>query len=160
VRDRGVPPGGPGLKKLIDGEIIVLATSFRRPDPHFMPEEVYKPPYAPPAWHLQTFPPEYPRVCAINSMYINALGTVGHVHIGWYTRTLLMFLVDPSTMPKPEEMKRWVDFTRFLKARSPKKAFDLFTYSEMILWFVECLLWKSQRWSWAIFIFLGWGNLL
>ena len=99
-----------------------------------MPEEVFKPAIHATYFILQTFPPEYPRVCAINSMYINALGTVGHVTIGWYTRTLLVFFISTDTMPKPEEMKRWVDFTRFLKSRSPEKAFDFFTYSEMVLY--------------------------
>lgn len=156
-RDRGVP-GGPGRRELIRGDIVVLATGFSRPDPHFLPDEVFEPPYAPPAWYLQTFPPEYPRICAINSMYINAIGTVGHVHIGIYTRTLLMFLLDPSTTPTPKEMKRWIDWTRWFKQRAPSAAFDFFTYSEMMMWFVECVAWKPQRWRWAAFVFLGWGR--
>jgi hypothetical protein len=157
-RHKGVPPGGPGTKELIESDIIILATGFKRPDPHFLPKKVFEQPYAPPAWYLQTFPPEYPKVCAINSMYTNALGTVGHVHIGLYTRTLLMFLLDPNTAPSSREMKRWIDTTRWLKQRAPGRAFDFFTYSEMILWFVECILWKPQRWSWAAFVFLGWGK--
>lgn len=157
-RDRGVPSGGPGSKELIHGDIIILATGFTRPDPHFLPDVVFQRPYAPPAWYLQTFPPEYPKICAINSMYINAIGTVGHIHIGLYTRTLLMFLLDPRTKPTPKDMKRWIDFTRWIKERAPNNAFDFFTYSEMMLWILECMLLKPQRWKWMIFVLFGWGN--
>jgi len=160
-RDAGVPPGGPSAHtELINGDIVVLATGFTRPDPHFLPPVVFQSPYAPPAWYLQTFPPEFPRLCAINSMYVNAIGTVGHVHIGVYTRTLLMFLFDPDTTPRPEEMKRWIDVTRWLKQRAPTRAFDFFTYSEMLLWLIECVLWKPSRWKWAPFVFFGWDRLV
>lgn len=156
LRQQGIPAGGPGKKIFVSGDIFIYATGFTRPDPHFLPDEAFETPYEPPAWYLQTFPPEYPKVCAINSMYINAIGTVGHVHIGLYTRTLLMFLRDERTMPTPKEMKRWVDFTRWLKRRAPGNAFDFFTYSEMMLWFVECIAWNPARWYWVVFVFLGW----
>jgi hypothetical protein len=55
-------------------------------------------------------------------------------------------------------MKRWIDFTRWVKERAPGRAFDFFTYSEMMLWFLECIFWKPQRWSWAAFVFFGWGQ--
>lgn len=59
--------------------------------------------------------------------YINAIGTVGHFHIGVYTRILLMFLSDPLTRPPNDAMKLWIKFTKFLKSRSPTGAFDFFT---------------------------------
>lgn len=91
-------------------------------------------------------------------MYISAIGTVGHIHIGLYTRTLLMFLLDPRTKPTPKDMKRWIDFTRWYKERAPNKAFDFFTYSEMMLWILECMLLKPQRWTWMIFVLFEWGK--
>jgi hypothetical protein len=143
-RDRGISAGGLSKKELIHGAIAVLATDFSRPDPHFMPDVASESPYAPSAWYLQTFPPEHPWISAVNSMYINALGTVRHIHIGIYTRTLLVFLQDLSATPTPKETKRWIDRMRWLKQRTPSVAFDFFTYSEM-LWFLECVAWKPQR---------------
>lgn len=61
-RDKGVPPGGPGTKVDIESDIIVLATGFYRPDPYFMPPEIFQPAILrPPAWYQQIFPPDYPR---------------------------------------------------------------------------------------------------
>ena len=53
-------------------------------------------------------------------------------------------------------MKRWIDFTRWLKRRAPGRAFDFFTYSEMMLWFVECIAWNPARWRWLFFVFFAW----
>lgn len=157
-REQGVPAGGPGKRMLVKGDIFVYATGFKRPDAHFLPDAVFEPPYAPPAWYLQTFPPEYAEICAINSMYVNALGTVGHAHIGIYTRILLMFLLEVQTKPSSKQMKRWIDITRWIKHRAPSAAFDFFTYSEMMLWMVECVASKPSRWKWLSFVFLGWGK--
>lgn len=98
-RDKGVPKGGPGKERLVEGDIIVMATGFKRPSLSFLPDEVFTEPYAPPSWYLQTFPPGYTDICANNSTYINAIGTVGNMHIGIYTRFLIMFLLDPLTRP-------------------------------------------------------------
>ena len=59
-------------------------------------------------------------------------------------------------MPSPKEMKGWIDCTRWLKKRAPGSAFDFFTYSEMMLWFLECIAWNSARWSWLFLVFFGW----
>ncbi len=59
-------------------------------------------------------------------------------------------------MPTPKEIKRWVDLTRWLKKMAPGQAFNFFTYSEMMLWFVECIAWNLARWNWLVFVFLGW----
>lgn len=55
-------------------------------------------------------------------------------------------------------MKKWIDMTRFLKSRSPVGAFDFFTYSELIYWFVFCVLINPFRWKWAPFVFFGIGG--
>jgi hypothetical protein len=102
----GVPPGGPGTKELMSADVIVFATGFERPDLRLLPKVVLEQLYAPLAWYLQTPLHHFPRICTINSMYINALGTVGHVHIGIYTRMLLMFCTDLKTTPSANEMKR------------------------------------------------------
>ena len=126
-RQQGVPKGGPGSRTLVTGDVAIYATGFKRPDLTFLPDQVFSEPYHPPAWFLQTFPPGYSSICAINSTYVNAIGTVGHIHIGIYTRLLLMFLLDPSTNPTEKAMKRWINFTRRVKSRAPSKAFDFFT---------------------------------
>ncbi len=71
----GVPAQGPGKKIFVPGDIFIYVTGFTRPDPHFLPDEAFETQYEPPAWYLQTFPPDFPKVCAINSMYVNTIGT-------------------------------------------------------------------------------------
>ena len=99
-------------------------------------------------------------ICANNCTYVNAIGAVGNYHIGIYTRILLMFLVDPLARPHEYWMKRWIDMTTFLKSRAPTKAFDFFTYSELIYWFVFCVAINPFRWKWALFVFFGIGSAL
>jgi hypothetical protein len=159
-RAQGVPKGGPGHEVLVEGDMIVMATGYKRPSLSFLPEEVFTPPYGPPRWYLQVFPPEYPSICAANCTYISAIGTVGNYHIGIYTRMLLMFLVDPLTTPKSYWMKKWIDMTSTLKSLAPTKAFDFFTYSELIYWFVFVVAINPFRWKWALFVFFGIGSHL
>ncbi|RSM13079.1 hypothetical protein CEP52_002025 [Fusarium oligoseptatum] len=145
-RARGVPKGGPGHQELVEADIIVMATGFKRPSLSFLPDDCFQEPYGPPNWYLQTFPPTHPSISAINCTYLNAIGTVGNWHIGIYTRILLMFLMDPFARPSPFWMKRWIDMTKALKISSPTGAFDFFTYLELVWW-----------WKWAIFVFTGIG---
>ncbi|KAJ5391085.1 hypothetical protein N7509_006575 [Penicillium cosmopolitanum] len=159
-RAKGVPKGGPGKEALVEADIIVMATGFKRPSLTFLPDEVFEEPYGPPNWYLQVFPPKYPYVCANNSTYVNAIGTVGNMHIGIYTRFLIMFLTDPLTRPTEGRMKTWIDFTRFLKRLAPTNAFDFFTYSELIYWYFFVLLVNPFRWKWALFVFFGLGRSL
>jgi hypothetical protein len=86
--------------------------------------------------------------------------TVGNYHIGIYTRLLLMFLVDPLTTPRTWWMKRWIDFTSTIKSLAPTKAFDFFTYSELLYWFVFITVINPFRWKWALFVFFGIGKNL
>lgn len=159
-RSQGVPKGGIGHEKTVKGDIIIMATGYERPSLSFLPDEVFAPPYMPPRWYLQVFPPEHPSICCNNCTYQDAIGTVGNYHIGVYTRLLLMFLVDPLTTPHPWWMERWIDMTSFLKRFAPTKAFDFFTYSELIYWFVFCIVINPFRWKWALFVFFGIGKEL
>ena len=159
-RARGVPKGGPGREEEVKGDMVIMATGYQRPSLSFLPPEVFREPYEPPKWYLQVFPPEHISICANNCTYVNAIGTVGNYHIGIYTRLLLMFLVDPLARPQEKWMKRWIDMTQFIKSRAPTGAFDFFTYSELIYWFVFCIAINPFRWKWAFFVFLGIGSAL
>lgn len=65
-RAKGVPKGGIGHHMLVEGDMIIMATGYKRPTLSFLPEEVFEQPYGPPRWYLQVFPPEYPSICANN----------------------------------------------------------------------------------------------
>ncbi|KPM38312.1 hypothetical protein AK830_g8215 [Neonectria ditissima] len=159
-RAKGVPKGGPGHQEVIEADMVVLATGFKRPSLSFLPGDCFEDPYQPPNWYLQTFPPEHPSISAINCTYVSAIGTVGNWHIGIYTRILLMFLVDPLTRPRTYWMERWIDMTKFLKMSSPTGAFDFFTYLELLWWFFFCVAINPFRWKWALFVFFGLGFAL
>ncbi|KAI5367686.1 putative FAD/NAD(P)-binding domain superfamily, NAD(P)-binding domain superfamily [Septoria linicola] len=116
--------------------------------------------YEPPNWYLQVFPPKHMSICANNCTYVNAIGAVGNWHIGIYTRFLLMFLVDPLAQPTEGLMKLWIDFTRWVKRFAPTGAFDFFTYSELIYWFVFVISINPFRWKWALFVLTGRGSAL
>jgi hypothetical protein len=137
-RAQGVPPGGPGKELIVECDIVIMATGFYRPKLGFLPDDCVEEPHPPPSWYLQTFPPGYMSVCAINCTHVNAIGTVGSYRIGIYTRILLMFLVDPLPRPTQQLMHAWIDMTRFFKYRAPTPAFDFFTYSELLFWYVFC----------------------
>lgn len=156
-RSQGVPKGGPGHQELIEADMVIMATGFKRPSLSFLPKDCFQEPYSPPNWYLQVFPPTHPSICAINSTYVNAVGTVGNWHIGIYTRLLLIFLVDPLTRPSPFWMKKWIGMTKVLKKFSPTAAFDFFTYLELLWWFVFCVAFNPFRWKWALFVFFGVG---
>jgi len=65
-RGKGVPVGGPGRQRLIEVDMVVMATGFSRPHLSFLPEDCFEEPYPPPNWYLQTFPPSHPSLSAIN----------------------------------------------------------------------------------------------
>jgi hypothetical protein len=159
-RAQGVPKGGPGRERIIPADLCILATGFTRPSLAFLPDEVFESPYEPPNWYLQVFPPQHVDICANNCTYVNAIGTVGNYHIGIYTRLLLMFLVDPLARPHERWMKIWIDMTRWIKRRAPAGAFEFFTYSELIYWFLFIVLINPFRWKWALFVFFGIGSAL
>ncbi|KAK6349664.1 hypothetical protein TWF696_005943 [Orbilia brochopaga] len=156
-RAKGVPKNGPGRESIEEGEVVIMATGYHRPSLDFLPPECFEEPYMPPNWYLQCFPPQHLSICAENSTYLNGIGAVGNFHIGIYTRILLMFLMDPLTRPSNYWMKVWVNMTRYIKARSPTGAFDFFTYSELMWWFIFCVVINPLRWKWAVFVFFGLG---
>lgn len=65
-RAQGVPKGGPGREKLVEGQVIIMATGFQRPSLNFLPDDVFEAPYQPPNWYIQVFPPGRPDISAIN----------------------------------------------------------------------------------------------
>ncbi|EMC98203.1 hypothetical protein BAUCODRAFT_155411 [Baudoinia panamericana UAMH 10762] len=159
-RAQGVPKDGPGREELIEGDLCILATGYQRPSLSFLPSDCFEEHYEPPSWYLQVFPPKHPDICANNCTYVNAIGTVGNFHVGIYTRFLLMFLVDPLARPSEARMKTWIDFTRWIKRRVPTGAFEFFTYSELIYWFVFIIVVNPFRWKWAPFVLCGlWAGL-
>ena len=159
-RSSGVPKNGPGHETVVSADAIIMATGFKRPSLSFLPEEVFEDPYAPPAWYLQVFPPKYPEICATNSTFVDAIATAGNMHIGIYTRFLIMFLTDPLTRPTEARMKTWIDFTRFMKRFAPTGAFKFMTYGELMYWFVFVILVNPFRWKWAPFVLFGIGRSL
>lgn len=94
-----------------------------------------------------------------NSTYINAIGTVGNVHIGLYTRLLWMFIADPSTKPSTTWMRMWVDWTRMWKWRATGAALEFFTYSELIIWIVPSLIFNPWRWQWIPLVLFDGGRI-
>lgn len=73
-RTQGVPKGGPGHHKLVEGDMIIMATGYKRPSLAFLPDSVFEEGYEPPRWFIQCFPPAEPSICAINSTYVAAIG--------------------------------------------------------------------------------------
>lgn len=65
-RAKGVPAGGPGKHEVIEADLVVMATGFKRPQLSFLPEDCFEEPYGPPNWYLQTFPPTHPSISCIN----------------------------------------------------------------------------------------------
>jgi hypothetical protein len=49
-------------------------------------------------------------------------------------------------------MNRWSDMTRFIKQKAPGGAFDFFTYSELIYWFLFNIVINPFVWKWAAFV--------
>lgn len=47
-RSQGVPKNGPGREKLEEGQVIILATGYKRPSLKFLPEDCFEEPYLPP----------------------------------------------------------------------------------------------------------------
>ena len=50
--------------------------------------------------------------------------------------------------------------TQWMKSRAPTGAFDFFTYSELIYWFIFCVAINPFRWRWAPFVLSGIGSAL
>ncbi|KAH8921054.1 FAD/NAD(P)-binding domain-containing protein [Atractiella rhizophila] len=161
-RARGTKPGDDPIDTVdLDADIVVLATGFKRPSVDFLPKDLFpssvQGDYKPPNLYIQNFSVAEWNVLNTNSAYMNAIGTVGHFHIGIYARILLVFLMDPATRPLPKEMMLWVDFLRWFKSSAPGGALSFFTYMEMTIWLTGFHFLRAARLKWIFFVLFGWG---
>ncbi|KDQ63491.1 hypothetical protein JAAARDRAFT_202926 [Jaapia argillacea MUCL 33604] len=157
VRDKDSKPGDRGEKMVFEGDVVVLATGFKRPQMDFLPGDLFPDGYDRPNLYLQNFCTEDWSVLLTNSAYINAIGTVGHFHIGIYTRVLLVLLMDKGARPLPKDMKLWVDNIRFIKSGARGGALSFFTYMELTIWVLLFHVFRPDRVKWLFFIMQGWG---
>ncbi|KAL1943656.1 hypothetical protein VTO73DRAFT_4101 [Trametes versicolor] len=157
VRGREDKPGEGKEEKEYTGDVVVLATGFKKPTIDFFKDEVFPEGYDRPNLYLQNFATEDWSILATNSAYQNAIGTVGHFHIGMYMRILLTFLMDPDARPTPKDMKLWVDVIRFVKRGARGGALSFFTYAELTIWLLLFHLFRLDRLKWVFFIMQGWG---
>ncbi|KAL1744453.1 hypothetical protein HDZ31DRAFT_38620 [Schizophyllum fasciatum] len=154
VRRRGAAEA-----ELVEADVVILATGFEKPSVGFFDEaeEIFPEGYQRPDLYLQNFSTEDWSVLMTNSAYMNAIGTVGHFHIGVYTRILLTLLLDPAARPLPRDMKLWVDCVRFVKRGARGGALGFFTYAELTVWLVLFHVFRPDRMRWIFFIMQGWG---
>ncbi|KAI0821751.1 FAD/NAD-P-binding domain-containing protein [Trametes gibbosa] len=157
VRGREDKPGEGKENKKFDGDVVVLATGFKKPTIDFFEDALFPEGYERPNLYLQNFSTEDWSVLATNSAYQNAIGTVGHFHIGIYMRILLTFLMDPDARPTPKDMKLWVDVIRFVKRGARGGALSFFTYMELTIWLLLFHIFRLDRIRWVFFIMQGWG---
>ncbi|KAJ7633034.1 FAD/NAD(P)-binding domain-containing protein [Roridomyces roridus] len=158
VRERGTKPESPGEEETIEADVVVFATGYEKPSIGFLEEDKLFPEgYERPDLYLQNFSTEDWSVLLTNSAYMSAIGTVGHFHIGIYTRILLTLLLDPDARPSSKDMKLWVDVVRFIKRGAKGGALGFFTYAELTIWLVTFHLLRPDRLKWLFFIMCGWG---
>ncbi|KAG8859908.1 hypothetical protein FRC20_011745 [Serendipita sp. 405] len=159
TRTRTSHPEDKGEEKVIPADVVVLATGFERPSTDFLPRDLFPEGYSQPDLYLQNFSTEDWSILLTNSSYINAIGTVGHFHIGIYTRILLVLLLDAGARPAPKDMKLWVDLVRYLKRGAKGGALTFFTYMELTIWLVLFHIVRPDRLPWLPFVLFGWGVL-
>ncbi|KIM26442.1 hypothetical protein M408DRAFT_330606 [Serendipita vermifera MAFF 305830] len=157
VRSRESRPKDPGEKQEIEGDVVVLATGFEKPDIDFLPEDLFPEQYDRPNLYLQNFSTEDWTILLTNSAYQNAIGTVYQHHFTIDTRILLTLLLDEGARPTPHDMKLWVDVVRFLKRGAKGGAFSFFTYMELTIWVILFHILRPDRLRWLPFIMFGWG---
>ncbi|TRM64707.1 hypothetical protein BD626DRAFT_489667 [Schizophyllum amplum] len=145
--------------EMVEADVVIIATGFLKPTVDFFedPDSVFPEGYQRPDLYLQNFSTEDWSILMTNSAYMNAIGTVGHFHIGIYTRILLTLLLDPGARPLPKDMKLWVDCVRFVKRGAKGGALGFFTYAELTIWLVMFHIFRPDRLKWIFFIMQGWG---
>lgn len=126
-RANGTKPGSAGRETVEHADVVVVATGFKRPSLDWLPEDLFasadeERDYNPPcvwsgraSWivltlahsnlYLQNFATADWSVLLTNAAYRDAIGTVGHVHIGIYARILALFLVDKQARPLPKDVR-------------------------------------------------------
>ena len=108
--------------------------------------------------YLQVFPVTDWSVLCTNSTFHDAVGTVGHFHIGIYARIFSLFLLDPSTRPRTRDMRLWVDAISFVKENAPGGELEFFTYLELCIWFMLFPLFRISRIRYTFYVLLGYGT--
>ncbi|GAA5998116.1 flavin-containing monooxygenase [Rhodotorula paludigena] len=163
-RERGSKSGDEGEETLISADVIIVATGYRRPSIDFLPSDLFPTEkdrdYHPPSLYLQNFATEDWSILMTNASYQDGLGTVGNWHIGLLARILMVFLLDPSTRPRPAAMKTWVDIINWVKMQAwgeDASGLTFFTYSEMIIWILVFHLFNPRRLPWLPFVLFGYG---
>ena len=144
-------------EEVIQADVVVLATGYKKPSMDFLPKELFPEGYDRPNLYLQNFSTEDWSCLMTNSAYMNAIGTVGHAHIGIYTRVLLTLLLDPAARPLQKDMKLWVDVIRYIKRGASGGALSFFTYAELTIWLILFHIIRPDRIRWLFFIWPGWG---
>ncbi|KAM0699556.1 hypothetical protein Q7P36_000559 [Cladosporium allicinum] len=132
-------------------QILIYATGYTRPSLPTLTPLPTRPitMYNPPSWYLQVFPPSHPTVCALNSTWLEGIGSVGSPLIGFYTRLLCVFALHPDSRPSKSRMENWVWVVeRLIK---PERGLGFVTAAEVYLWFavMVCMergLWGARGW--------------
>ncbi|KAJ7773005.1 FAD/NAD(P)-binding domain-containing protein [Mycena maculata] len=157
IRNRGSKCGSDGTEETIDADAIVLATGYERPPISFLDPSLFPEGYQRPDLYMLNFSTEDWSVLVTNSSFMSAIGTVGHFHIGIYTRILLTLLMDENTRPSPKDMKLWVDTVRYVKHGAAGGPLSFFTYGESLIWLIMFHFFRPSRLQWFFFIMFGWG---
>jgi hypothetical protein len=78
------PPGTksgekPSTQVELKGDVVVLATGFKRPSLDFLPQDLFPEEFQRPNLYLQNFAVKDWTVLCTNSSYMSGIGTVGHL---------------------------------------------------------------------------------
>ncbi|KAH9475341.1 putative monooxygenase y4iD [Psilocybe cubensis] len=65
-----------GEEKLVEADVIILATGYKKPSIDFLPQDLFPDGYQRPDLYLQNFSTEDWSILMTNSAYMNAIGTV------------------------------------------------------------------------------------
>jgi len=149
--------GEKGETEFSEADVIVVATGFNRPKLDFLPKDLCPKGYSDPNFYMQVFPINDWSVLCTNSTYREAIGTVGHFHIGFFARMLVLFLNDPAVRPSPADMKRWVDTVHYIKKNTLGGPLSFITYIEYCAWVILFHLKSLQRLKYITFVLFGFG---
>lgn len=155
-RTRGTKSGDKGQEVTYKADVIVVATGFDVPSLSFLPEDYLFPDdFSRPNLFLNVFSVNDVSVSLTNAAFVGALGTVGHFHIGVYSRILAMFLLDEKTRPHPRDTRLWVDGIRFIKENA--NGLNFFSYSELTAWLVMFCFFRRERIGYFFWVLAGYG---
>lgn len=132
-------------------DICIKATGYYRPSLELLSPHANG--YTAPNFYLQVFPPGNPTILALNSTWVDGIGSVGASHIGIYVRLLLVYVVDASTQPDIDGMKSWIHWMG--RGWIHAKGLEFVTTMQLYLWFVLTILFRWRLWRWGRFILFG-----